>query len=152
MNNIVQGKGKEKNKNRDFAAEVEEKIYYTDDGKVGFPASGFKKAIVEVAPYLDGADKKLVKGSLQIVGNLVPLKFKTRVINKSTCIPQRGGAPMEVWRPEFRDWTAKLDIRYNASQITPNQIVELAKLAGFHIGVGAWTPQHNGSFGMFTVA
>ncbi len=156
LKNMVTGKGKEKKKIRDLDKEVEQKIHMDAKKNVGFPASGFKKAMVEVAPYLDGMDKKKAKGSFFLIGNLdgdlVSIKFKKKVINKA--VGRDSGinrAPREIWRPEFRDWSCVLNIKYNASQITPDQIVELAKLAGFHIGVGSWTPQNSGSYGMFTI-
>lgn len=152
MLNLVTGKGKEKNKNRDLTKEVEEKIHRNLKGEVCFPTSGFRKAMVEVAPYLDGMDKKRAR-AIQVIGELVPIQYKKQVTNKA--IGKDSGinrAPREIWRPEFQDWSCVLTIRYNAQQITPQQIVELAKLAGFHIGVGSWTPQHNGQYGMFSVA
>jgi hypothetical protein len=156
LKNLVTGKGKEKNKTRVLEDEVKEKVHHDDKGNVGFPASGFKKAMVEVAPYLDGMDKKKAKGSFFIVGDLagdlVSIKYKKQVTNKA--VGRDSGinrAPREIWRPEFQDWSCKLFIKYNASQITLDQIIELAKLAGFHIGVGSWTPQHSGIFGSFTV-
>ena len=153
MINKMQGQGKEKKQIKNFEAEVKEKIWYTDDGKVGFPASGFKKAMVSSAPYLEGMDMKKAKGSFIVMGNIIPIKFKEQTINKA--VGKDSGikkSPRPIWRPEFREWSCVLPIRYNAGQITINQIVELAKLAGFHIGVGGWTPQHNGSYGTFTVA
>lgn len=156
LKNLVTGKGKEKNKNRDLELEVKEKIHKDSKGNIGFPASGFKKAMVEAAPYLDGMDKKKAKGSFFIIGNLendlVAIKSKKYVINKA--VGRDSGinrAPREIWRPEFRDWSCVLNIRYNSMQISPEAIVELAKLAGFHIGVGSWNPQHGGSFGTFTI-
>jgi hypothetical protein len=152
LKNIVTGKGKEKNKNRDLEREVEEKIHKNAKGEVCFPTSGFKKAMVEAAPYLDGCDKKKAKGSFFIMGELTPIKYKKQVTNKA--VGRDSGinrAPREIWRPEFQEWNTTLTIRYNEQQITPQQIVELAKLAGFHIGVGSWTPQHGGQYGMFTV-
>lgn len=157
LKNLVTGKGKEKNKNRDLELEVKEKIHKDSKGNIGFPASGFKKAMVEAAPYLDGMDKKKAKGSFFIIGNLendlVAIKSKKYVINKA--VGRDSGinrAPREIWRPEFRDWSCVLNIKYNAMQITPDQIVELAKLAGFHIGVGSWNPQHGGSYGTFSLS
>lgn len=157
LKNLVTGKGKEKNKNRDLELEVKEKIHKDSRGNIGFPASGFKKAMVEAAPYLDGMDKKKAKGSFFIIGNLegdlVGIKYKKQTINKA--VGRDSGinrAPREIWRPEFKDWNCILNIKYNSMQITPEAIVELAKLAGFHIGVGSWNPQHGGSFGTFTVA
>jgi len=155
--NLVTGQGKEKKKARDLNQEVKDKIHKDDKGNVGFPASGFKKAMVESSVYLDGANKKLSKGSFFVIGSLqgdlVPIKFKKMVVNKA--VGRDSGinrAPREIWRPEFQDWSANLRIKYNASQISPQQIVEIAKLAGFHIGIGSWSPQHSGSYGMFTVA
>ena len=153
LKNIVTGKGKEKNKNRDLDKEVEEKIHRNSKGDVCFPTSGFKKAMVEAAPYLDGLDKKKAKGSFFILGELAPIKYKKMVTNKA--VGRDSGinrAPREIWRPEFQDWSCLLTVKYNEQQITPAQIVELAKLAGFHIGVGSWTPQHSGQYGMFSVA
>ena len=153
LKNMVEGKGKEKNKTRDLTSEVDEKIHKNLKGEVCFPTSGFKKAMVEAAPYLDGLDKKKAKGSFFILGELAPIKYKTKVINKA--MGRDSGinrAPREIWRPEFKDWSCVLTIRYNEQQITPTQIIELSKLAGFHIGVGSWTPQHGGQYGMFTVS
>jgi hypothetical protein len=153
LKNIVTGKGKEKNKNRDLEKEVEEKIHRNQRGEVCFPTSGFKKAMVEAAPYLDGLDKKKAKGSFFILGELAPIKYKKQVTNKA--VGRDSGinrAPREIWRPEFQEWSTVLTIKYNEQQITPQQIVELAKLAGFHIGIGSWTPQHSGQYGMFTVS
>lgn len=153
LKNMVEGKGKEKNKNRDLEQEVKDKIHKNSKGEVSFPTSGFKKAMVEASPYLDGMDKKKAKGSFFILGELVPIKYSKQTVNKA--VGRDSGinrAPREIWRPEFHDWSCILTIKYNENQITPQQIVELAKLAGFHIGVGSWTPQHNGQYGMFTVA
>ena len=152
LKDMVEGKGKEKNKTRNLSEEVEEKIHRDDKGNVCFPTSGFKKAMVEAAPYLQGMDKKKAKGSFFIIGESVPISYKKQVTNKA--MGRDSGinrAPREIWRPEFQDWSCVLTIKYNEQQITPNQIVELAKLAGFHIGVGSWTPQHSGQFGMFSV-
>ena len=150
--NTMEGKGKEKKQNRDFQAEVGEKIHRTEDGKPGFPASGFKKAIVEAAVYMDGMDKKLAK-SIVIVGNVVPVTYKKMITNKA--MGRDSGirrAPRPIWRPEFTDWGCKLRVRFNSSLITPDQVVNLFKLGGFHIGIGGWRPQCSGSYGTFTVA
>jgi len=148
----MEGKGKDKKKIKDFENEVEDKIHRTADGKVGFPAIGFKKAIVGAAPYMDGMNMKLAK-SIVVYGDIVPITFKKQVINKTIGRDSgRNRAPRPIWRPEFQDWNCELKVRYNSSLITAEQIVGLFKLAGFHIGVGGWTPQHDGSYGTFTIA
>lgn len=151
LTDIMEGKGRDKKKIRDFGNEVESKIHRTSDGKVGFPTSGFKKALVESAPYMDGMNKKLAN-SIIIVGFITPISFKEQVVNKVIGRDSgRNRSPRPIWRPEFRDWSCELKVRYNSALITPEQIIGLFKLAGFHIGVGGWTPQHSGQFGMFTI-
>lgn len=140
-------------KARDINGEIEEKIHRLPDGSVGFPTSGFKKAFVEAAPYLTGMNKKLAKGAFFVLGSLAPIEFKEQIVNEATVrLSGRGNVAMVRYRPEFVDWSCIVHIRYNANQISPEQVVNLANLAGFHIGVGDWTPQHSGSYGMFEVA
>lgn len=140
-------------KKRDIKTEMEEAIHRLPDGTVGFPASGFKKAMVETAPYLKSMNKKLAKGSFFIMAesNLVPIEYKEQVQNEAT-VKLATGVSMVRYRPEFREWVCVLKIMYNANQLSPQQIINMANVAGFHIGVGEWTPQHDGSYGMFTVA
>ena len=148
---VMEGRGRDKRKVRDFKSEVESKIHRTPDGKVGFPTSGFKKSLVASAPYMDGMNMKLAN-SIIIVGYITPIKYKKQVINKVIGRDSgRNRSPRPIWRPEFRDWSCELKVRYNSSLIRPEQIIGLFKLAGFHIGVGGWTPQHSGQYGMFTI-
>lgn len=149
--NVMEGKGRDKKKVRDFEGEIETKIHKTEDGKVGFPACGFKKSLVASAPYMNGMNMKLAN-SIVVVGEIIPIDFREQTINKTMGRDSgRNRSPRPIWRPEFRDWSCELKIRFNSSLITPNQIVGLLKLAGFHIGIGEWTPQHSGQFGMFTI-
>ncbi len=142
-------KTKEK-KARDIEEEISEKIHRLPDGTIGFPSLGFKKAMTEAAPYLTGMNKKLARGAFYVLGDMVPIQFKEQKIN-TTRVKIAGGITTIRFRPEFDSWSCVLNIRYNANQISPEQIVNLANVAGFHIGVGDWTPQHNGQYGMFQV-
>ena len=88
-----------------------------------------------------------------VIGNIIPIKFSEQVINKT--MGRDSGvkrSPRPIWRPEFRGWSCELLIRYNSSLISKEQVVNLLKLSGFHIGVGGWTPQHFGNYGMYIIA
>lgn len=139
---------------RDIELEIEEKIHRLPDETIGFPSSGFKKAMVEAAPYLTGLNMKLAKGCFNILGELVPIEYREQKINEAVVKIGKGRDKIAMvrFRPEFGGWSCILHIRYNVNQISPEQIVNLANLAGFHIGVGDWTPQHNGQYGMFRIA
>lgn len=131
---------------------VEDKIHHTEDGNVGFPTAGFKKGIVEVAPRLD-VYKKVVRGSIRVLGNIVPINYDEKTINEA--IGERKGrnsSPRLILRPEFRNWSCTLDIIYDAGNISAEQIVNLLNHAGFHMGLGGWRPQCDGSYGQYEVA
>ena len=137
---------------REESEKVGEKIHHTEDGNIGFPAAGFARGMVEVAPYLEGLDKKLVRGSIRVMGNIIPITYDEQTTN--TTYGKQSGiskAPRRIIRPEFKGWSCKLNIRYNASTISAEQIVNLLNYAGFHMGIGAWRPACSGSYGQYRV-
>lgn len=150
------GKGIEKNKIRNPKKEVEEKVHNMSKNRVGIPIFAIKEALIESAPYIEGLDKKKVKGSVYIIpeeNGLVELKYKKMVINEATTRDSgRNQTPRTTFRPEFQNWTSEFNIKYNSRQVTPEQIINLVKIAGFHMGIGSWRPQCSGSFGMFDLA
>jgi hypothetical protein len=55
------------------------------------------------------------------------------------------------YRAEYSDWSIKLRIEYNANTITPGQIANLLRLAGFSVGLCEWRPEKDGNFGRFSI-
>lgn len=150
-------KGKSSIKRLTEKEEMESKIWRTLDGKPGYPASGFQKAIIQMAksPHLQGIDGTLVSGAVQVLGNIIPIKFKKQVKNVGWGKQSgRTGAPMKIIRPEFIDWSCELMIQYDASMINEDNIINLFNMAGFHKGIGSWRPglPGGGNHGMFQVA
>lgn len=146
----MEGKGNEK-ANRDFLNEVEGKCHKIDaKGTIGIPTTAFKNAIIESSVYIDGMSKKLAK-SIIIEGDYVPLKYKSRTVNKTMGRPRMSATPMPIYRPQFKDWSCELTVSFNSSQISPEVIINLFRLAGFHNGVGSWSPAKSGSYGCFDV-
>ena len=153
----VTGKGTDKSKIRNLEEEAEEKIWYDENKNIGFPASGFKQAIVEAAVYADIKGGKKLANSIQVLGNIVPLKYMKKDINKSiTYDSGMTKAPRETWRPEFYEWTCEVVVTFNSKAISPEQVINLFRLAGFHIGIGSWRPYTKktggGNHGMFEIA
>lgn len=123
-------------------------LYEHPDGGYGFPCVAFKAAAVGACRF---ADMKMteargafhVNGELaQIEGLPTPREDMVRVGMGTADIRYRG---------EFREWSTELDISYNASSISPAQIVNLLNLAGFGVGVGEWRPEKDGPYGRFHV-
>lgn len=141
--------------NRTEAEKVKDKYYYTFDGKKGIPARAFFQAMVRASSYLfdkkDGGMRN-VKEGVTVMGDILPLKYKSENVRKD--IGRASGqtrAPRLILRNEFHEWTVDLEIRYNQSLMSGEQIASILDYAGFHIGVGGFRKEKSGSFGAFSV-
>ena len=150
--NLKKGK---KLSNKDEKLEEEKydaKKHFTDDGKIGFPSVGFLKGMVGVAPYIDGMDMKKVRGSVRIIGDIIPILYKKEIKDikwgKTSGISK---SPRKIIRLKFTDWSCKLEIVYNSTNISPEQIINLVNWAGFQIGIGGFRPEHSGTFGQYEI-
>ena len=56
-----------------------------------------------------------------------------------------------AYRPMFMPWEIEVPIVFNAGMIRDAQILNLFNIAGFAVGIGAWRPECNGSFGQFAI-
>lgn len=138
---------------RNTKKETIEAIHVTNKGKTGFPAAGFKKAMMGVTSFVGDKffSKKLVMG-LQIVNTedgLILIKSR-----KQDVLQHNIGHNVK-FSPQFHDWSCELKIQYDANNIGADDIVTLLDYAGFYCGVGAWRPcckdGGTGNFGMFEV-
>ena len=55
------------------------------------------------------------------------------------------------YRGEFKTWSAEFSVRYNASAISLEQLVNLFNLGGFACGIGEWRAEKGGTYGMYHV-
>lgn len=113
----------------------------------GFPASAFKSAMVYAASFLDGIKKIHIKGAVHVAGDLLPLKYSKVVMREDIVKVGPWGSKVADlrWRPEFHDWSVKLQVRFNGAIITLDQIVNLLEHAGFACGIGEWRPSKDGA-------
>lgn len=137
---------------RDPESEYKGALYVFNDGvRYGFPAGGFKAAMIRAGKQL-GYVMADLKGWLFVVPdekeqNLVEIIGTPRM---RTDMVRIGMGTADVrYRPEFPEWNAVLKIQYNAKCISDEQITELLALAGFSCGIGDWRPEKaaSGSFG-----
>jgi hypothetical protein len=121
----------------------------------GFPAGAFKKAAIAACSFCGGT-KTIAKGAFHVLGDLIPLKYRQLVMREDHVrVGPFGNRKADLrYRGAFKDWSVRLQVRYNASLLTPSQIVNLFEHAGFSVGVGEWrpsSPQNPGDFGTFSV-
>lgn len=112
----------------------------------------FKKGMAAMGGYF-GIPRGNVEQGVYIVGDLVPIKSKKPVLRTDRVrVGQGGMAKTSVaYRPEFADWSCQLRIGFDASVITPHQVISLLSHAGSKNGIGEWRPQKGGDFGRFDV-
>jgi len=134
---------------KDPEKQYQESLYVMDDGRFGFPASGFKKAMVRAAKNTDIMPMTDARGAFHVMGTYCPIKGKPQK-RRDTVRLATGVADIR-FRAEFQDWESELDIVYNANMVSDDQLAQLVNSAGFSVGVGDWRPEKNGSFGMFEV-
>lgn len=163
--NMIEDKQQQKAKQpkgpRNPKEEFEASRQRMPDGSDGFPAGGFKLAIIEACSFVDGMVKKISKGGLFVLGeqntNLVKINYVGKGPRMGTDhVRINNGRSGDVrYRPYYDKWWCDLVIRYNALVVGAEQIINLIANAGFSIGVGDWRPGapfKPGTFGMWHVA
>lgn len=133
---------------KDPQADYEQSIYYTADGRPGFPASGIKKACVSACRFLEMAMTE-ARGAFFVMGTILPIDGDPQI--NEAVVRLRGSTADLRYRAEYPEWSITLTILHNPNVITRESIVNLLETAGFHIGIGDWRPEKNGTYGMFQV-
>ena len=135
---------------KDPEKQYKESLYQMEDGRYGFPCSGFKKSMVRAAKVSAIMPMTDARGAFHVIGTLAPIKGTPRK-RKDTVRLATGVADIR-FRGEFPEWESELYITYNANAISDEQLAQLINVAGFAVGIGDWRPEKNGSFGMFELA
>src|SRR3990167_1893890 len=64
------GKFTSKKVDKSASDKVMDKVWYDEQKRVCLPTAGFMHGMIENAVYIDGMDKKLVRGSVSMIANL----------------------------------------------------------------------------------
>ncbi len=130
----------------------------TKGAKYGIPASGFKRACENVCSgkFVTGLSGSFVRRAFFILDDgdgLVEIKgtkphMRTDIVRIGK-FPS--STPQERYRPEFTEWGCTLRIRYNATAISAEQIVNIFMFAGLHEGWGEMRAGKGGSNGQWEV-
>ena len=147
-------KSKKKKEPRDFEADYESAKHISDEGWVGIPASAFRnacisacrvcgfqmtKAKLSVFVEADGFDKDEGTPLVRIYGE--PEMNVGHVRNATGVVDLRA-------RPMWREWSAKVRIRWDADQFTMLDITNLLSRVGMQVGIGEGRPDSKSSTGM----
>lgn len=154
---------------RDKDAEFMDSLYYIDakgnelatpknltsKTRYGFPASGFKKAMVAACRSYDNIDMSAAKGRFFVLGMFVEIKGRPVMDEFWRRVGGKGpgtGTPHIGVRATFPKWSAKLNISFNADLISAESVVNLLASAGQSVGIGEDRPGKSGNtFGMWKI-
>jgi hypothetical protein len=145
-------KAKEERKPRDSESEYLDSIHFFNDKKrTGFPAVGFKSAMIRAGKLLDYRMTDLRQAIFIETdeGELVEIigKYKKR----EDIIRVANGAPDFRWRAEYSNWRASLRIKFNTRLLSVESLLQLLTEAGIGVGIGEWRPERNGIMGTWEV-
>jgi hypothetical protein len=154
MKKAVKKKGK-----RDPDREFEEAKYLFPDGRNGVPCVWFKAAAVGACRLVGNLPMTMARrlffiqadGKHQDGTDLIEL-HSDKPKKREDIVRLSGGVADLRYRPEYKNWSVKLKVKYNADHVTPEQLVNLFDIAG-QGGVGEMRPDRtNFDYGMFHVA
>lgn len=157
MAKMAQGsvaKGKKERSARDYERDAEEARYRSIDGNweginaAAFRAGmisacrlvGFKMTLAKLSTFVepDGFDAADGLPLVRIYGESQTFTAHTR--NATGVVDVRS-------RPQYRDWAAKLRIKFDREQFSATDVLNLVSRVGAQVGIGAGRPDSKASAG-----
>lgn len=141
---------------KDPERDYNEARYISSEGWDGFPATGFKAAIVGGCRQVAGLPMTLAKQLLFVeaddpVTNLVRIYGEPQM--REDMVRLETGVADIRYRPGYWPWRAVITVRFNANMISQEQVANLLMLAGMGVGIGEWRPSapksSSGNFGLW---
>ena len=138
--------GKAKNKKHEIRIpedDYQQAKHISADGWDGFPAAGFKAAMIRGAKMI-GLVMKDTQTSFFVKADC-PITQLVRINGDShmrTDMVRVGMGSSDIrYRPEYLVWDAELKIEFNEGMISLDQIYQLVKAAGYGCGIGEMRPE-----------
>lgn len=147
-------KGKKAREARDFGADYMASIHFDEAGKAGIPASAFRKAMIS-ACRLVNFKMTLAKLSVFVEADgydatdgtpLVHIEGKHEM-NISSVRNATGVCDLRS-RAMWRQWSAKVRVRFDSEQFTLSDVSNLMARVGMQVGIGEGRPDSRESAGM----
>lgn len=140
---------------RDFDRDFQEAQHRSTDGWVGIPAPALRNACIDACRMV-GFQMTRAKMSIFVLPDGLDAVDGTPLIRLIADEPERtemvtrnatGVADIRV-RPMWRQWSAKVRVRYDADQFTLADVTNLLARAGQQVGIGEGRPFSKSSAGL----
>jgi hypothetical protein len=141
-----------------------------DEKTFGFPATGFKNAVLSSAHKDKGVARSSVMQALWINADIVSVRPALAGAVCDMPLIRIFGSEPEcredmtkigsglnrvanlAYRAQFRIWAMRISGRFNGSVLTADQLAFLIQEAGLASGLGEWRNERRGVFGSFHLA
>lgn len=138
--------GKAKNKKHEIRIpeeDFEQAKHKSPLGWEGFPAAGFKAAMIRGAKMIgmvmkDTQTAFFIKADCE-ESQLIKINGSVRM--RTDMVRVGMGSADIRYRPEYPEWSAILTIEFNAGIVSLDQIYQLVKAAGYGCGIGEMRPE-----------
>lgn len=150
--------GKPKNKKHEIRnpeEDYESAKHVSPLGWEGFPAAGFKAAMIRGAKMIgmvmkDTQQAFFVQADCEET-QLIRIHGESRM--RTDMVKVGMGSSDIRYRPEYVNWYAELTIEFNSGILSLEQLYQLVKAAGYGCGVGEMRPERGKfNFGRFKLA
>lgn len=140
---------------RDFDADLRDAQHLSSEGWIGIPAAALRNAAIDVC-RMAGFKMTLAKMSIFVEADGNDQVDGAPLVKLIAGAPERtemavrnatGVADIRV-RPMWREWSAKVRIRFDADQFTLSDVVNLIARAGMQVGIGEGRPFSKDSNGL----
>jgi hypothetical protein len=132
--------------------EFEQARHRTEDGRDAVNALAVKKAIVSAGQRFADEKGTILRGAFTILADLLPIEGPEPTMQADRVV--HGGMSKVTsiaYRPRYWPWEIVVPVMYNRDVISRDQLVNLVRLAGASVGLGAWRVENKGNCGSFSV-
>lgn len=135
---------------RDPDAEYKDAMYLFKDGSHGFPAGGIAAALETASVDVFPKKKSMIRRNLWVeddgtdtIDGWGLVKISGKPCMRSDVVRLAGPSrPADMrYRPEYNPWSMVIRVRFDARMLEPDQVMQLAIVAGESIGLGEGRPE-----------
>lgn len=135
-----------------FEQDFQDARHIDNQGRDCIKASAFKGAIVSAATFCKNMKSTRVLKSVFVMGDLLPIEGDAPIMRTDVVRNVSTGGSSLCARPEYKQWSVRLKVRYVRSEISLEQVMNLFSYAGVCVGVGERRPEREGAtFGTWHV-
>jgi len=139
---------------RDFDDDLEQAKHISTEGWQGIPASAFRQAMIS-ACRLVGFKMTLAKLSVFVkadgfdrIDGIPLIKFEGKSERTEMAVRNATGVADIRIRPMWREWSAAVQVSYDADQFSSTDVANLMARVGLQYGIGDVRPDSRESAGL----